>query len=308
MYDVIVIGAGPAGLQAALTLGRMHRSVLLLDSGEYRNGPVRHMHNIIANDGTSPAAFRRVARKQLSEYTSVETASGSVSTVEKTDDGFVVTFPDGCTEQASRLLLATGMVDELPEIAGLAELWGVRAFSCPFCDGHEFSGQTIGLLGSSAAFPHLVGMLSRIVERIVVFDADALPNEQRDALEKAGVTLHAAAATAVTETEDGVRVTTGDTVDVAGLFVAVAGSHQRAPFAAQLGLGMLPSGAIEVDDFGHTSVPGVWAAGDIAHRPSLPGPMVSVIAAAAAGQLAGASIVQELSAEQQALSAEQAAV
>ncbi|OJU40987.1 MAG: thioredoxin reductase [Microbacterium sp. 69-10] len=294
MRDVIIIGAGPAGLQAALTLGRMHRTALLVDSGAYRNGTVRHMHNVIANDGTPPADFRRVAREQLDGYATVEALAGTVDQVESVDGGFGVTFEDGRTESASRLLLATGMADELPDIEGLASLWGLRAFSCPFCDGHEFAGRRIGLVGESSRFEHLVRLLRPIAAEIVVFDGEALEDGQRLSLQEAGAAIHPGRASAVAEHGDGVRVTAGEAVDVAGLFVATGPARQRAPFAAQLGLTMLPSGAIEIDDFGRTSRPGVWAAGDIAHRASLPGAMASVLAAAAAGQLAAASVVQEL--------------
>jgi len=294
MRDVIIIGAGPAGLQAALTLGRMHRTALLVDSGEYRNGTVRHMHNVIANDGTPPADFRRVAREQLDGYATVETLEGTVDRVDAVDGGFLATFSDGRAESASRLLLATGMADELPDIEGLAPLWGLRAFSCPFCDGHEFAGRRIGLVGESSRFEHLIRLLRPIVADIVVFDGDALEDEQRLSLQEAGAVIHPGRASAVAKHGEGVRVTAGDAIDVAGLFVATGPARQRAPFAAQLGLTVLPSGAIEIDDFGRTSRPGVWAAGDIAHRASLPGVMASVLAAAAAGQLAAASVVQEL--------------
>ncbi|MFD5224567.1 NAD(P)/FAD-dependent oxidoreductase [Microbacterium sp. NPDC058342] len=294
MRDVIIIGAGPAGLQAALTLGRMHRTALLVDSGEYRNGAVLHMHNVIGNDGTSPADFRSTVRAELSAYATIEATAGTVDRVEALDGGYRATFADGREERATRLLLATGMVDELPPVDGLDRLWGLRAFSCPFCDGHEFAGRTIGLLGSGARFAHLVRLLRPIVEGIVVFGGDELSGEERDALTSLGATVHAQAASAVAEHGDGVRVTAGESVDVAGLFVTVTGSRQRADFATQLGLTMLPSGAIEVDDFGRTSLPGVSAAGDLAHRASMPGAMASVVAATAAGQLAGAFIVQEL--------------
>ena len=299
MYDSIIIGAGPAGLQAALTLGRMHRSVLLLDSGEYRNGPVEHMHNVIASDGTAPAEFRATARAQLAEYRTVELRDVAAERIDGSLDDFTVRLADGSAEDARRVVLATGVADDLPAVPGLDELWGRRAFTCPFCDGHEFAGRDIGILGASARTAHLISMLAPIVGSITVFPVEEQPSEEdRATLDALGVRILPEPIETVAPEGEGVRVTTGDEqVDVAGLFVAAGSVRQRAPFAEDLGLLMLPSGAIEIDDFGQTSVPGIVAAGDLAHRATLPGAMASVIQAAAAGQMAAARVVQELAAQ-----------
>lgn len=294
MRDVIIIGAGPAGLQAALTLGRMHRSVLVFDSGEYRNGPVQHMHNVLANDGTAPADFRAVARAQLAEYATVTLREGPVERISAVEGGFEARLRDGGIEHATRVVLATGMADDLPPVPGLAELWGTRAFACPFCDGHEFAGRRVGVLGSDQRVEHIVRMLRPVVGALTVFDDGALDDEATAALSALGADLHRTPITSVAAHADGVTVSAGGQVEVAGLFVTSGVARQRAPFAQQLALRMLASGGIEIDDFGRTSLPGVWAAGDIAHRASLPGAMASVMMAAAAGQLAAASIVQEL--------------
>lgn len=298
MFDVIVIGAGPAGLQAALTLGRMHRKTLMLDSGEYRNGAVAHMHNVIANDGTSPAVFRSTALEQLSAYPDVEVRVDAATTISGAADGFTVTLADGRAEQATRIILATGIADDLPDVPGLAEVWGRFAFTCPFCDGHEFSGKSIGVLGATARTEHLLSLLERIVGSITVFPVGEEPSEaDRHALEVRGARVHAPIES-VRPHEDGVIVGAGGVDEpLAGLFVAAVSVRQRAPFAEQLGVRMLESGAIEIDEFGRTSVPGVSAAGDLAHRATLPGAVASVVMAAAAGQMAAAGIVQELSTE-----------
>ncbi|MGL3151512.1 NAD(P)/FAD-dependent oxidoreductase [Microbacterium sp. A82] len=299
MYDAIIIGAGPAGLQAALTLGRMHRRTMVVDSGEYRNGTVAHMHNVVGDDGTAPADYRARSREQLAAYRDVTVARGAVSAITGSADDFTVHFPDGCSERARRIILATGLVDDLPDIAGLGELWGRRAFVCPFCDGHELHDATIGIIGAGPRAQHLLGMLGRIAQSIAVFPIDTPPaTEEISALEAAGARVSAAVVDRVQAADDGgVTVVTGEeSHTVAGLFLAAGGFHQRTPFAAQLGLRMLESGCIEIDDFGRTSVAGVFAAGDLAHRASMPGPMASVIQAAAAGQLAASFVVQELSA------------
>lgn len=296
MYDAIVIGAGPAGLQAALTLGRMHRSTLLLDSGEYRNGTVLHMHNMIGEDGTPPAEFRATGRSELAAYDDVEVRDARVDRIEAREDAFGVYLVDGSEVDGRRVILATGVADDLPALPGLQQLWGTAAFSCPFCDGHEHAGKPIAILGAAPRAEHLIGLLGRIVGEITVFPVDtAFSEEEQRALEARGARVVDAPATAVDAHPDGVRVRTEqEELVVAGVFVASGTMRQRAPFAEQLGLRMLESGSIEIDDFGRTSVPGVFAAGDLAHRASLPGPMASVLLSAAAGQLAAVGVIQSL--------------
>lgn len=295
MYDAIVIGAGPAGLQAALTLGRMHRPVLLLDSGEYRNATVRHMHNMVGADGESPAEFRARSRSQLAEYADVEIRDLAATGVRGTEDAFIVDLADGGVAEAGRVILATGAADDLPPVPGLGELWGTRAFICPFCDGHEHAGRPIAIIGDPARAAHLISLLGRIVGEITVFPAGAdLSIEDARMLTDLGADV-AAPVESVAATDDGVRIVAGgSTHTVAGIFVAAGSVVHRAPFADQLGVQLLPTGWIEIDDFGRTSVPGVFAAGDLAHRASLPGPMASVLLAAAAGQLAAVGVIQSL--------------
>lgn len=296
MYDAIVIGAGPAGLQAALTLGRMHRPTLLLDSGEYRNGTVLHMHNVVANDGTPPAEFRSTARAQLAEYADVEIRDVGAQTVTGVEGAFTVVLADGVSVEAKSVILATGVADDLPPVPGLQELWGVKAFSCPFCDGHEHAGRSIAILGPAPRAEHLIGLLGRIVGDITVFAVEQeFSTDERQTLESLGARVDTGLVTAVASDPEGVRVSAGgEEQTVAGVFVASGSLRHRAPFADQLGLHLLPSGSIEIDEFGRTSLPGVFAAGDLAHRASLPGPMASVLLAAAAGQLAAVGVIQSL--------------
>ncbi|WP_149084502.1 MULTISPECIES: NAD(P)/FAD-dependent oxidoreductase [Microbacterium] len=297
MHDAIVIGAGPAGLQAALTLGRMHRPVLLLDSGEYRNGTVQHMHNMIGADGKAPADLRAQARVELAAYADVTVRDVAAHRISGDPErGFSVDLADGSVAQAWRVILATGVADDLPSVPGLAELWGVRVFSCPFCDGHEHAGKPIAILGAAPRATHLIALLGRIVGDITVVPVGGpFAEEERVALENLGVRVATAPVEAVAAHADGVRVQSAEgTLDVAGVFVASGTMRHRAPFAVDLGLRLLESGSIEIDEFGRTSLPGVFAAGDLAHRATLPGPMASVLLAAAAGQVAAVGVLQSL--------------
>ncbi len=296
MYDAIVIGAGPAGLQAALTLGRMHRSTLLLDSGEYRNGTVLHMHNMVGVDGTPPAEFRATARTELAAYDDVEVRETAATSIAGVEDAFVVAVADGSMAEGRRVVLATGVADDLPVIPGLQQLWGTLAFSCPFCDGHEHADKDIAIIGAAPRAEHLIGLLGRIVASITVVPVgEAFTDEDIRTLEAKGARVSRTPVASVEKVDGGVRIRTDDDERVvAGVFVAAGAMRQRSPFSAQLDVDMLESGCIEIDEFGRTSHAGVFAAGDLAHRATLPGPMASVLLAAAAGQLAAVGIIQSL--------------
>lgn len=276
MYEAIIIGGGPAGLQAALTLGRMHRRVLLLDSSEYRNATVEHAHNLLGNDGVPPADLRRRGRDELGAYATVQMRDAAVSGVAADDDGVRVDVA-GETRHAEFLVLATGLADELPPIPGLAEHWGNRVASCPFCHGHEFADRPVAILDASPHAAKLRGMLEPVASEVRVLDPQRV--------------------VAVEEVPGGLRLALDDasTLEVAGAFVGPT-VRQRAPFAADLGLTFQESGAVRVDPYGRTGVDRVFAVGDMAHADHFPGPMATLASAIAAGQLAAIAIVQSLSA------------
>lgn len=277
MYDALVIGGGPAGLQAALTLGRMHRTTVLVDSGRYRNGTAEHAHNFLTHDGRAPEEIRRLAREDLAQYDTVELRDAAVHTVRDQGDVFVAET-DGGPIEARTLVLATGLRDELPDIPGLQDLWGREVAACPFCHGHELTDRVIGLIGDGPHVPMMTAMLDPIAARVVRFpDGEVTKVERTDD----GVLVHREAA---------------DPVAVAGMFVHPAFT-QSAPFAEQLGLEMLPSGGVKIDVLGQTSRARVFAAGDLAHVEQLPMPMASLVLSAAAGMVAGASVVRFLAVE-----------
>jgi len=272
MYDTIIIGGGPAGLQAALTLGRMHRDVLLLDSGQYRNGTVDHAHNYATHDGRSPAEIRRLAREDVARYATVEVREIAADGVTRDGDEFIVTIGD-TAERAATLVLATGVRDQLPDVPGLADAWGKEIAHCPFCHGHEFAGGRVALDVEGAHADRLQAMLGRIGAELV----DVAGQVQR------------------VERVDGGLVLTLDSgaEKVDGMFIGPS-FVQSAPFAAQLDLELNESGCIAVDAFQTTSVAGVFAAGDAAHLRELPMPLPSVLTAQSAGLVAASACVQHL--------------
>lgn len=277
MYDALIIGGGPAGLQAALTLGRMHRTAVLVDSGRYRNGTVEHAHNFMTHDGRAPDEIRKLAREDIADYETVELRDATVHSVREEEDGFVAETDQGPIE-AHMLVLATGLTDVLPDLPGFREAWGREVAACPFCHGHELAGRRIGLVGEGPHVPTMVAMLAPIAAEVLTFGSDEV--------------------VAVEPIGDGLllRLRAGEPVEVAGLF-AHSAFEQSAPFADKLGLEMLPSGCVRIDVLGQTSHPRVFAAGDLAHVAELPMPMASMLLSAAAGQVAGSSVVRSLAVE-----------
>lgn len=161
-YDAIVVGGGPAGLSALSGLARVRRKVLLIDSGEYRNGVTRHMHDVIGFDGVTPAYFRWAARQQLAHYSTVSMENGTVTKITPGDEQnthfIVTTNTQGgpVNKTARKIVLATGLRDILPLTPGVLENWGQGIFWCPWCDGHEHADQKLGLLGSLDNVPAAV--------------------------------------------------------------------------------------------------------------------------------------------------------
>jgi thioredoxin reductase len=169
MYDAIIVGGGPAGLAAALTLGRSRRRVLLLDAGQGRNAPAAAVHNLLAHDGTPPQELRRIGHEQLGRYPTVEVREGAVHGGHALpEEGFRLELDGGDGVEARRLLLATGLADELPAIDGLAALWGRSAFHCPYCHGFEASGRRLAVLGAGPDRVRLALQLTRFSDDLVV--------------------------------------------------------------------------------------------------------------------------------------------
>ncbi len=296
-YDVVVIGGGPAGLQAALTLGRMHRTVLLVDSGEYRNAAADHLHNFVTHDGRPPAEWRAAARADLAPYSTVTICNAAATWVKvEGDEDFRVELADGSRVGARRIVLATGVRDTLPDKPGLTELFGTVAAHCPYCHGHEFTGKHVAVLGSAPHTAMIALLVSRIASRLTILADGGQPDQETtDLLARAGIPVEAREITSFAAADDGATVVFADggTTEIGGLFVATTWG-QSASFAEDLGLAMLPSGCIEVDAMGRTSLAGIYAAGDLAHTAALPMPMSSVLNAAAAGQVAAAALDRDL--------------
>lgn len=266
MRDVIIVGGSYAGLSAGIQLGRARRDVVVVDAGQRRNRAVAHAHGFLGQDGRDPAEIARIGRAELLAYPSVTWRDGTVVSATARGDDFAVALATGETLEARRLILATGVVDELPAISGLAERWGRHAFTCPYCHGYELERGAIGVIASGPLSIHHALLVSEW-GRVTLFTRGlAVPDaDQAAALARRGVTVEPGEVTAVTGDAD-VQLADGRTLAFAGLFVL---SHTRpaSPLASQLGCELETSHAgpfLKTDPMKETSVRGVFACGDTA--------------------------------------------
>ncbi|HUM72484.1 MAG TPA: NAD(P)/FAD-dependent oxidoreductase, partial [Chloroflexota bacterium] len=193
MYDVIIVGGSAAGLSAALVLGRFRRHVLICDHQKPRNAPAEAAHNFFTRDGTPPAELLRIGREQLRPYATVEHCLAEVVSITAVDNGFALQTSDGAVLQSRRVLLATGVRDELPAIPGLADYWGKGGVHhCPYCHGWEVRDQKIVIIGNGEVVSHLAALLSALSTDIsACLYGDPRPTpEQLGKLQQMGVTVY----------------------------------------------------------------------------------------------------------------------
>ncbi|MER7131963.1 NAD(P)/FAD-dependent oxidoreductase [Streptosporangium saharense] len=288
MFDVVIVGGGPAGMAAALTLGRVHRTTLLVDAGEGRNATADAVHNFLTRDGTPPAKLRALAREERAVYRTVRTRAATVTTVRvRTVDGFEVDLSDGGTARTRRLLLATGLADTLTGPRGVEALWGRSAFHCPYCHGYECTGERVAVLGAGPARVRLALQLGRFAADVVLCtDGEPLDPPARDTLESYGLAVRGEAVTRLEGTDgrlEQVVFESGPVLARDAVFV-VNVPRQRSDLAVRLGCATFDDGCVEVDEFGRTDVPGVYAAGDMARRATVPIPLAAVVAAGVVDQ------------------------
>lgn len=298
-YDVVVIGGGPAGLSAATVLGRSRRSVLVVDAGEPRNAPAAHAHNVLSRDGASPLELLASGRDEVRSYGG-DIERGAVTDVRRDEDGFVVALADGRTVAARRILSATGLRDVLPDVPGLAELWGTDVLHCPYCHGWEVRDQPLGILGGGPLSLHTAHLFRQLTDDVTVFvhTDDEPPADALARLAARGMRVVRGEVVGVEMADgrlSGVRLASGEVVAVRALAVRPQ-FLARAEHLAGLGLhaqpvehqGQVMGAAVPSDALGTTTVPGVWVAGNVT---DLGG---QVMTSAAAGLMAGAAVNADL--------------
>ncbi len=296
-FDVVIVGGGPAGLSAALMLGRACRRVLVIDSGLPRNRFAAHMHGVLGHDGRAPEALRADGAHEVTRHggTIVRT---TVTGVERATREFVV-HTTQTTYYGRRLVVATGLTDVLPDVPGVADRWGAGVVVCPYCDGCEVRGQRLGVLASSPASLHQIRLLRQWSTTVTYFTNGAHDPTDADRTEFAArdIVLDERRVAAIADPVDGpgvtVVLTTGDRVSIDRLFTLPRPVPNDAILQA-LGATATdtPWGRFaDTDPTGRTSVAGVWAIGNVV-SPAANVP-TSIGAGAAAGGAINLDLVEE---------------
>jgi thioredoxin reductase len=298
--DVAVIGGSAAGLAAALQLGRQRRSVIVIDSGEPRNAAAAHMHSFLGRDGTPPAELITAGRAEVRSYGG-EILSARAVRVTRADERFSVELAEGHTVIARRIVAATGLVDELPDVDGLSEHWGDQVIHCPFCHGYELRDQRIVQLATHPMGLHTARLFRQLTAHLTVLLHEGVEVDaaEIDALHAAGVDVRSATARRVTVDADGrltgVELEDASPIDADAIAVSPRFHARAEPFHA---LGLRPEphptglgDVLTVDAMGATSVDGVYAVGNITD------PSHQVLQAAAHGSRVGGIVAFSLADE-----------
>jgi thioredoxin reductase len=290
-WDCIIVGGGPAGLSAALMLGRCRRRVLLCDVGGQRNLRSHAMHGYLTRDGVSPAEFLRLARAELGRYGTVECRELEIVEATREDGGFAVCAADGTRLNTRKLLLATGVIDELPAIEGLEALYGTSVHHCPYCDAWEWRDRPMAAYGDGEAASGLALSLTFWSPDVLLCTGGAeLPDDAAARLAAAGVRIRRDPVLRL-EGRDGrlerIVFATGEPAPRSALFV-VAGQRQRSPLAERLGCLFTERRTVDTGTCEVTNVPGLFVAGDASKDAQF------VAVAAAEGTEAGMAIHRAL--------------
>ncbi|MFE0751156.1 NAD(P)/FAD-dependent oxidoreductase [Gordonia sp. NPDC058843] len=271
-YDVAIIGGGAAGLSAATVLARSLRKVVVIDAGQPRNAPAAGAHNVLGQDGISPLDLLARGRAEATGY-GAEIRSGTVVDAAGSVDDFTLRLASGEVVAARRLILATGLVDELPDLPGVADLWGHDVLHCPYCHGYEVRGTRIAQIATSPMSAHQALMFRQLSEHVTVIahDPAALSADDREHFAATGITVVDARVERVRTREedgaarlDGVLLTDGTVVDadavvVSPKFVVRGELYQR--LGGILDDGPM-GGLVGTGPMGETALPGVWAVGN----------------------------------------------
>ena len=295
-YDVVVIGGGAAGLNGALMLARSRRMVLVIDSGVPRNAPAAGVHGLLGRDGMSPVELLELGRAEVRGHGG-HVMVGAVNAVTREENAFVVSLADGRGVRARRVLVAAGLVDELPDVPGLKARWGRDVLHCPYCHGWEVRDQAIGVLATGARAVHQALLFRQLSADVVLFQhsMSPLPDEEGEQVRARQIRVVTGEVASVRVQNDrlvGVQLADG-TVVSRDVLTVVPRMVARADFLAPLGLRLAPhpSGLgdhIPADGTGRTDVSGVWVAGNVTDLSAQVG------ASAAAGALAGTDINADL--------------
>jgi thioredoxin reductase len=291
-YDVIIIGGSYAGLSAAMSLGRSLRNVLIVDSGKPCNASTPHSHNFLTQDGKTPSAIASIARDQLTHYSSVNFQDDVAVNATKTVTGFELTLQLGKNVTGKKLVFATGIKDQLPDIPGLSSCWGISVVHCPYCHGYEYRDKKTAILGNGEAAMHYALLVSNLTKDLTILTngKQDFSEDQMAKLRKHAISVVESEVAAV-EHKDGqiqnVVLRDGKRMSFEAVYYKPA-FKQHSEIPERLGCEITEQGHLKIDPFQKTTVDGVFACGDNSSA------MRSVANAVAAGNFTGAVINKEL--------------
>ncbi|MFE5473536.1 NAD(P)/FAD-dependent oxidoreductase [Bacillus safensis] len=291
LLDCAIIGGGPAGLSAALVVGRGRKQVIVFDDELPRNRVTQESHGFITNDGMTPFEIRQAGEADLQKYPNIKIKRNRIVDIQKKEESFTLLTDEGDTFEAKKIILATGLQDILPEIEGIHDVYGKTLFSCPFCDGWELKDKALALIAENQRALHMAKLLSNWTKDLIVFtNGHVLAEEDKALLAAHSIQVIDVPIVSIDHDNGQLRalqLENGEAVKREGGFVA-SEFKQSAPFAEKLGCQMTKNAGIETDILGRTTVSGVFACGD-----NLGGP-AQLVLAAAAGSQAGMGVIHEL--------------
>ncbi|MFF2887380.1 NAD(P)/FAD-dependent oxidoreductase [Paenibacillus sp. NPDC057967] len=293
VWDVAIIGGGPAGLSAALVLGRALRSVILIDEDKPRHAAAHSSHGYLTRDGISPSAFRELGREDVRAYELVRMEHDTATGAKKEDDHFHIATASGKSYISKYLVIATGARDQLPPIPGIQESYGISVFPCPYCDGWEHRGEPLAIIGSSQSLFGYVQLIFNWSRDLSVFTdgASMLTLEQKQALQARGIALYEQPIKSLRSSGgqlEKIMLEDGQEIARRIAFLSDTGARDATTIPDELGVGREQDGQYETMEHGSTHIEGLYLIGDAKHY------FTGLIGSASEGYEAGVAINRRL--------------
>ena len=292
-YEVLIIGGGPAGLQSALTLGRVRRKVLLCDDNRGRNAPTSHMQNFPTRDGTSPTEFREEFKKDIRKYKTVKMQTATVLAITKEEKKFVAELSSGEKVLVEKLIFASGIEDIPMPIPGMKEAWGKAIFHCPYCHGHEFRDKTMGILALDDHALHMVAILSNLASNLIVLThgQNGLSEEKRNILKQKNIPIHDEKIVSIVSDGEELKevILKGNKHIKMSALQYRPQTKSKSDIPLTLGCKKNEMGLYIVDEMGKSTEENIFIVGDMMEK------MQSVLSACFRGMAAGAMVNAEIS-------------